>query len=305
MGDIVAAPDEEADDGNGVGDVEEGNAGCYHAEGHVNTCRGKRVMRFFTRRGIFEILPVESSRRPEVKQTEKSNDEAAHGVRLDRNVQLRMHVTQKLSERQTPVPGETPAEPRLPGVGSDQAAYAGSDDQALEDDRTAPVRQGLVEELEDGDERGRVEEAVEILHAEEHGDGVEPGRDETDGHRAHDGDGYHLFRAGDLLCHVGCAIQASECPVCVDQADNEGDPVGRPAGIVDEVCEHELGFLVGWGLCRNGHEDDEEGEQGGVQCDGRDRGQDLSVAVEEEAEGVDELVGNDDVPRLDCPTIHL
>ena len=81
-------------------------------------------------------------------------------MRLDWYVQLGVHVAEKLSEWETPVSGEAPTESGLPGVRGDQATDAGGYDQALEDNGAAPVHQGLVVELEDGDEGGGVEEAV-------------------------------------------------------------------------------------------------------------------------------------------------
>ena len=99
-----------------------------------------------------------------------------------------------------------------------------------------------------------------------------------------------------------CAVQAGECPVCVDQAHDEGDSVGRPASVVDKVGEHEPGFLVGRRPRRNCYDDDQEREKGGVEGDRCDRGQDFSVAVEEEAESIDQLIGDDDMPCLDDAT---
>ena len=66
--------------------------------------------------GGWRISPVERRRRAEVEQTKEGDDEAAYGMRLDRYVEDGMHVTKKLSKRQTPVAGEAPAEPRLPGM---------------------------------------------------------------------------------------------------------------------------------------------------------------------------------------------
>ena len=62
---------------------------------------------------------------------------------------------------------------------------------------------------------------------------------------------------------------------------------------------------MGGGFCWDGDEDDEEGEEGGVEGYGRDGGEDLAIAVEEEAEGVDELVGDDHMPCLNDAILGL
>jgi len=50
----------------------------------------------------------------------------------------------------------------------------------------------------------------------------------------------------DFFCHVSGAVEAGEGPVGVDEANYEGNTVGGPAGIVDEVGENELcGFAGG------------------------------------------------------------
>lgn len=102
----------------------------------------------------------------------------------------------------------------------------------------------MIEESEDGDEGVCSLEVVEIIHAEEEGDGVEPGGDEADGDGAHDGDGDHFLGLVDFLREVGGAVEAGEGVVGVDETDDEGDAVGRPAGVVDEIGKDELGVLM-------------------------------------------------------------
>jgi hypothetical protein len=49
----------------------------------------------------------------------------------------------------------------------------------------------------------------------------------------------------DFFGHVGGAVEAGEGPVGVDEADYEGNAVGGPAGVVDEVGKDELRSLAG------------------------------------------------------------
>ncbi len=44
----------------------------------------------------------------------------------------------------------------------------------------------------------------------------------------------------DLFSHVGGAVEAGEGPVGVDEPDYEGDAIGGPAGVIDEVGEDKL-----------------------------------------------------------------
>lgn len=73
------------------------------------------------------------------------------------------------------------------------------------------------------------------------------------------------------------------------------DAIACPACIVIECCKHESGVLVRLCFCRHGYQDDEERDQGRPQCGVPHRGQDLAVAIEQEAKGIDDLVCTDDV----------
>ena len=110
----------------------------------------------------------------------------------------------------------------------------------------------MVEECEDGYEGGGGLEVVEVVHAEEEGDGVEPGGDEADGDGTHDGDGDHFLRAVDFLGEVGGAIEAGEGVVGVDETDDESDAVCRPPGVIHEIGKDEFGVLMRWRLRRDG-----------------------------------------------------
>jgi len=85
-------------------------------------------------------------------------------------------------------------------------------------------------------------------------------------------------------------------------AEEEGrltDAVARPACVVVECGKYESGVLVRLCFCRHGYQDDEKGDQGRPQCGVPHRRQDLAVAIEEKAEGIDDLVCTDHVFRCD------
>jgi hypothetical protein len=67
---------------------------------------------------------------------------------------------------------------------------------------------------------------------------------------------------------MGCAVQTGECPVRVYETNDESGTELRPAGVVDEGGEDEIGVLVG--LCPGGNDDqdNEEGDKRRVQGDG-------------------------------------
>lgn len=199
MTDVLAALDQQADDGDSVGDVEEDDAGGDHA--------------------------VERRVTTEIEETEERDDEAADEVRAERDVDAGVDVAEEVGEGKAAVAGEGPAKTALPRVAGDEAPDAGGDDEAFEDDGAGFAAEGLVEEREDGDEGRGGLEVGEVADAEELGDGEEPGRDEADGHGAHDGDGDHFLRAVDFLGQVGRAVEACEGVVGVDQADDESDAI--------------------------------------------------------------------------------
>ena len=162
------------------------------------------------------------------------------------------------------------------------AADTSSNDQRFEHDCARFHAEGLVVELEDRNSSLSAEKTVEVLHAEEHGHGVEPRRHEADRDGAHDGDGDHPLGSVDLLGHVCRTVEAGKSPVRVDQADDKGDAIRSPAGVVDEVGEDEFGVLMGRRFRRDNDQDDEEGDQRGIECRGGNGGEDLAVAIEDE-----------------------
>ena len=73
-----------------------------------------------------------------------------------------------------------------------------------------------------------------------------------------------------------------------------------PSCLVDKICKNEFGLLVRRGFGRDGDEDDKKGDERGVEgCSPYGR-EELSVAVEDEGECIDDLVANKDIPRVDC-----
>ena len=122
----------------------------------------------------------------------------------------------------TLIPRKTPAQPALPRMARNHASHARRHDQTLQRNSPSFGREGLEKESQDRNASDITEEAGEILHAEEHGDGVEPGSDKADRDGTHNGNGNHLLRAMDLFGEMGGAVEAGKCPVGVDQAHDEG-----------------------------------------------------------------------------------
>lgn len=98
---------------------------------------------------------------------------------------------------------------------------------------------------------------------------------------------------------MGGAVETGEGPVGVYEADDEGDAALFPACVVDEGGEDEARVLVGWGYGGDGDEDDGEGDEGCPEGDFGDGGEGFAVAVEDEAEDVGHLVGDEYVPCFD------
>lgn len=222
-------------------------------------------------------------------------------MRIQRHIQPGMHAGQPAMPRHTAIARKAPAQATLPRVAGDETAQAREDDEALERNRAgSAVIQRAKENLEDGDAGGRGADVGKVAdNGEEDGDGEEPAGDEADGDGAHDGNGHHFLRTVDFLGEMRGAVETGESPVCVDEADDEGDAVFAPAGVVDEGGEDEARVLVGGCYGGDGDEDDEEGDERGPERGVADTRQNLAVAVEEEAEEVRELVGKEDVPGFD------
>ena len=144
-------------------------------------------------------------------------------------------------------------------MAGDLAPDTGGNDQALEYNRTGLVDERLVEELQNRNQRRRVEDVVKVVETEKHGDRVEPGGDEANGHGAHDGNGNHLFRARNFLGHEGGAVETGKSPVGVDQTHDECNAARGPARVVDKGRKDKFGILVRGSF---GRDDDEYHEKG-------------------------------------------
>ena len=235
MLDIIAAFDQEADDRDRIRDIEEDDTRRNHA--------------------------VKSRIATQIQQPQHRHDDAANEMRSERDISAGVDMAEEFGKGQAAIASKGPAEAALPRVASDQAPDARGDEEGLEDDGARFALEGLVEEGEDGDEGGGGLEVGEGAHAEEEADGVEPGGDEADGHGAHDGDRDHFLGTVDFFRQVGGAVEAGEGVIGIDEADDEGDAVGRPACVVHEVGKDEFGVLMGGCLGGDYDEDHEEGYQ--------------------------------------------
>lgn len=78
---------------------------------------------------------------------------------------------------------------------------------------------------------------------------------------------------------MGGAVQTGKAPVCVHEADDEGDSALLPTSVVNEGCEDKFGMLVRRGNCWYCDEDDDEGDQRCPKREFGNRGQRFAVAV--------------------------
>ena len=95
----------------------------------------------------------------------------------------------------------------------------------------------------------------------------------------------------DFFCEVRGAVETCKGPVSVDEADDKGDGVGVPARVVFKVREDETGGSVRGSGAGDRDENGGEGEEGEPEREGCDAGEVTAVAVKDEGEGIDELVG--------------
>jgi len=142
-------------------------------------------------------------------------------MRPERYIELLIDMPQVRTKRHAPVPCKAPTEPALPRMATDQTSHARRHDQRLEHDRPGGTAQGLMEELEDGDEGGGAEQGLEIGNGEEDGYAEGPGGKEADKDGAEDGDGDGAGGVGDFFGEVGGAVEAGEGVVGVDEAYDE------------------------------------------------------------------------------------
>lgn len=99
---------------------------------------------------------------------------------------------------------------------------------------------------------------------------------------------------------MGSAVETSKGPIRVDQTNDKGYATLLPARVVNESGEDKLCMLMSWCDRGHGNEDDDERDQRRPECNFRNEGQGFAIAVEEEAKYVRHLVGDEDMPWLDC-----
>ena len=195
MMDVLAATVPETEDRGCVGDVQQGNAGCHHA--------------------------VERSRGAQIQQTENTDNEAAHAVRDEGHVEGEVDPRDPLVSGDTAVTRKRPHQTGLPGVAGDQTSHSSDQEESLQDDSARLVVQGLVVKLQNRDLGGRVDELVQVLQTQEHGNAVEPGSGETNGNCGQNGNRDVPLWLRHLLSHVSGRVQTGKDPVGVDQSDNK------------------------------------------------------------------------------------
>lgn len=130
-------------------------------------------------------------------------------------------MAQVSRKRHPPVPGKTPTQPALPSMTRNQASNPSGHDQTLQNNSTSFSTQSLIEESKNGHAGGIFKKAIEILHAEEHGNGVEPGGHKANGYGSHDRDGNHFFGAMDFFGEMCGTVEAGKGVVGIDQAHDE------------------------------------------------------------------------------------
>jgi hypothetical protein len=98
---------------------------------------------------------------------------------------------------------------------------------------------------------------------------------------------------------MGGGVQTGEDPVRVNQTHDKGHAVGLPASGVDEVTEDVACTCVRASASWDSDQDDQERNQRDPKSALGNEREDLSNAVEQEAEKVDQLVCENNVPGLD------
>lgn len=136
--------------------------------------------------------------------------------------------------------------------------------QRLEHNSAGFVLQGLVIQSEDGHAGRSIEDLIEVVQAEKHGDAVGPRREKANQYGTEDRNGYATFRLPDFLGQMGGRVKTSEYPVGIDQTHKERNTVRGPARRVDKVGEDEFSRPVCRSCRRNGNQDDNERDEGDV-----------------------------------------
>lgn len=185
-------------------------------------------------------------------------------------------------------------------MSSNHTAQTCADDQDLENDGSSGIVQSVVEKLEDRNSSRTVGDILKITNdAEQHGDNEAPAGNKPDSDSTHDCNRNHTLRLMDFFRKMCRTIEAGKCPVGVNQSSYKGNTSIGPASVVDESREHKFGALVTGCCCGNSSQDYDKGDQRAVQTSGCDRGQNISVAIEQEAEPCEEEVSREHMIVLD------
>lgn len=230
---VVTTAIPEAHDGAGVRNVQKGDTGGHHT--------------------------VESGRGAKIEQSENTNEEAAGVVGVQGHIESVVDLRKPLVSRHTTVTSKSPAEARLPSVARNQTSHSGDEQQCLQHDGTGHIVKRLVVKLQDGHTSGCVQELVQIIQTEEHGDTVEPSGDKANANRGHNGDGDVFLRLWYLLRKVGRRVQTGKDPVWVDQPNNKSHTVRLPSSGIDEMTKHICSTSMSLGTGGHRNQNHEEG----------------------------------------------
>lgn len=155
VGDVVTALLEKQDNRDGIRDVQQDDAGGDHR--------------------------VESSGRSQVEETEDTDDDTGHGVSVPGDSETGVNLGPQGRTGKTTVTGKGPAQTCLPGVACNLASETGEADQELHKSSAGNGTGSLVVQLKNGSPGGGVDEALQVVDGEEHGNGVKERSKETNG----------------------------------------------------------------------------------------------------------------------------
>lgn len=185
-------------------------------------------------------------------------------------------------------------------MSSNDTAQTCANYQSLKDNGSSGVVQSVVEKLQNRNTCRSVGDILEIPDdAEKHGNHETPAGDKSNSNGSHDCDGYHAFWLMDFFRKMRRTVETCKCPICVYESCNKSDSSVAPASVVDKSRENELGRLMTWCSCGYSGQYHDERYQGTVKTGSRNRGQDLAVAVEQEADPCENEVSHKDMIVLD------
>jgi hypothetical protein len=185
-------------------------------------------------------------------------------------------------------------------MSSNHTAQTCADNQDLEHNGSSGIVQSVVEKLEDRDSGQTVGNILEITdNAEQHGYNEAPAGNKSDSDGTHDCDRDHTLRLMDFFRKMSRTIEAGKCPIGVDQSSYEGNTSIGPTSVIDERREYKFGTLMAGCCCRYSSQDYDKGDQRAVKTSGCNRGQNLSVAIEQETDPCKDEVSRKDMIVLD------